>query len=421
MQLPLHADLVYDRETGEWTVEGGVLEPLLGESSGAENALELMNEAGRNQEKGNRFTALKLYNKVHKDYPNSIFAPEALYQASLLYQKRHQFDKAFEYLEQIVREYPGYDKYNQVIGAQYRIADDLADGERPYYWGIIPGFRDYEAAMDYYNKIVENGPYTEYAPLALMRLAGLARERDKPEEAIDALDRLVNYYPDSFLASDAYLELAQTFSGLVEGSWYDQGATREAISYYQDYLVLYPDSPMVGEAEDGLTEMRNTLANSKFLLGDFFYRYRNNGRAARVFFNEAITIDPESEAAAKAREKLEKIESGIEAPKTPVDMIFGRYKDPSRREIAEETEVEAHDEGEFAEETDEDEITTPGTVTEETIYPDGSTQSEESFAPIEQVDDPLEETQAPRPPIIPIKKESTPPTRDMRGGARRVQ
>ena len=44
------------------------------------------------------------------------------------------------------------------------------------------------------------------------------------------------------LAPDAYYNMAQTYSNLVNGAEYDQGSTRQAISYYEDFLILFPQN-----------------------------------------------------------------------------------------------------------------------------------------------------------------------------------
>ena len=133
-----------------------------------------------------------------------------------------------------------------------------------------------------------------------------------PENAIDALDRLINYYPQSMLASDAYYNTAQTYSSLVNGAEYDQGSTRQAISYYEDFLILFPQSSYLGEVESNLATMEDLLARSRLNLGDFFYNYRSNNTAALVFYNETITIAPESEAAEEARARIADIEAGVQ-------------------------------------------------------------------------------------------------------------
>lgn len=360
----------WQQEEGRWRLLGDVPKSL--DQPGSEPheaAAELMSKARTAQEKGSQWTALGLYDDVIDDYPNTVYAPEAHYQRGLIYTDRHQFESANREFNAIIRRYPEYPNFNQVIAAQYRIGEMVQDGERPYYWGIIPGFREYQLGVEAYESVVKNAPYSEFAPLALMNTAIVANEEDKQEEAIDALDRLINNYPGSILSPDAYLTLAQTYASLVQGPAYDQEATRQALSYYSDYMLLFPNDDNVYVAEAGLYYMRETLAMSKFELGDFYYKYRNNPRAALTFYNEAITVDPQSAVAEEARTQIEKIKQGIKAPMTPVDWIFGRYKRPSVREYLEQSEVDNEEDEAFQIESTEAFMETPGAEAVEEFTP----------------------------------------------------
>jgi outer membrane protein assembly factor BamD len=198
-----------------------------------------------------------------------------------------------------------------VIADQFDCATALMEGARGRILWIFPGFKQYGTSAKQFEQIVRNAPYSDYAPLALMNIALVSEQINEPEEAIDALDRLINYYPQSMLAPDAYYNLAQTYSDLVQGYEYDQGSTRRAISYYEDFLILFPSSHLTGEVEANLRNMENLLASSRLNLGDFYYYFRNNNTAALVFYNEAITIEADSEAAAEARLRIADIESGV--------------------------------------------------------------------------------------------------------------
>jgi outer membrane protein assembly factor BamD len=113
------------------------------------------------------------------------------------------------------------------------------------------------------------------------------------------------------LAPDAYFSMAETYSSLVKGPEYDQGSTRQAISYYEDFLILFSKSNYIGDVEANLSAMQNLLAESRLKLGDFYYYYRSNNTAALVFYNEAITIAPDSESADEARARIKDVEAGV--------------------------------------------------------------------------------------------------------------
>ncbi|HWA85796.1 MAG TPA: outer membrane protein assembly factor BamD [Opitutus sp.] len=300
------ADLVWNPDTG-WRIEGGVLSGLAGPAG--RNALEIMNRAREAEEKDHIGSAIHSYKRVTKKYPASVYAAEAFYRTGKLYLGRRQYYKAFENLNQVVTRYPNSKHFNDVIGEEYRIASALLDGARNHIWGIIPSFRNRSRAIEYFEVVLRNAPYSDYAPLALMNEArGFLRERDT-DEAIDALDRMINNYPQSLLTPDAYLKLAQTHEKLVDGPAYDQGSTKEAITYFEDFLILFPGDPNTPSAAKGLDEMKTVLAESKMKIGDFYFKYRRNYTAAKVFYNEAITSYPDSPIAAKAKEKLAEVDA----------------------------------------------------------------------------------------------------------------
>ncbi|QYY35576.1 tetratricopeptide repeat protein [Ruficoccus sp. ZRK36] len=371
----LRAELVWTPDEG-WHVVGGVTEKLVGPSGeDFANAIDIMNEAREDQENGSQWSALDLYDDVVSDYPNSIFAPEALYQRAVIYIDRNQYEAATKELQKIVRKYPNYEDFNLVVKSFYDIGEKVQDGSLPYYWGLIPGFYNSELSTKAYEEVVQSAPYSDYAPMALMNLAIVANENEEPEQAIDALDRLINNYPDSFITSDAYLSLAQTYGSLVQGPEYDQGATHQSISYYKDFLILFPDSTSIADAEAGLYYMQETLAGNRYDMGTFYWEYRNNPRAALIFLNEAITVAPDSPSARKARELIIKIKSGEEPPMTPYDWVFGRYREPSDRQYDDQSEVDMLENEGFQIEQTEQFLETPGDEAVETYDPEtGTTQ-----------------------------------------------
>jgi outer membrane protein assembly factor BamD len=311
------ADLVWTPQEG-WQLEGGALSGLA-ETEG-HNAIDLMNKGRAAEEKHNYGTALRHYGKVVKKYPNSIWAPEALYRSANLRLLRRQYYKAFDDYQVIIGKYPSTKRFDEIIGKQYHIATILLNGGRNhFFFALIPGFTNRERGVQYCEQVVLNAPYNTYAPLALMESASGQRKAGNIEEAIDALDRFINDYPQNILAPDAYLRLAQMNAALVDGPSYDQASTKEAITYYQDFMILFPGDHNIGAAETGLAEMKQTLAESKIKMADFYFYKRSNFVAARVFYNEAITSYPDSDVANLAKKRLAEVETAAtKAKNSPV-------------------------------------------------------------------------------------------------------
>jgi len=406
----VRADLVWTPDGG-WKFEGGVLGPLLGNMGTAKSALQAMNTAKSAQESGRFWTALSQYDQVISDYPGSVFAPEALFQEGLIYSQRNQFEASFDCFDRIIKRYPDYPNFNGVIRQQFNVADLMAT-KRPYLWGWMPWFKDPEKSYDYYEAVVKGAPASEYAPMALMKIALLALEHstfidraDSAAQAVNALKRLINDYPQSMLASDAYLELAQIYTSLVVGPNYDQGSTRQAIRYLQDYLFYYKESSGAADAEKKRDNLLDVYSRSQLQLGDFYYYYRNSNRAALIFYNQAITLASNSPAANEARAQIDKINRGVLPPMTPYDMVFGRYNDHALSPTTgnqwswlnwlswfgvyktpqigdpEQGRIEKLAAEAFQARTAEDFLETPGAEAVETISGKGQTQEFQGFEP----------------------------------------
>ena len=289
-------------------------------------ATDLLNSAKAKLAAGSTGSAERKLKKIIKKYPKAVASGDARFLYGQILMEKGRWVKAFDILQEIIFKHPNYENFNQVLSAQFDCATALMEGARGRILWIIPGFKQAGKAASQFEQIVRNAPYSDYAPLALMNIALIYEQEQRPEDAIDTLDRLINYYPQSMLAPDAYYNMAQTYSNLVNGAAYDQGSTRQAISYYEDFLILFPQNSSLGEVESKLVAMEDLLARSRLNLGDFFYNYRSNNTAALVFYNDTITIAPESEAAEEARARIADIEAGVQ-PTTGASILRGFLAD----------------------------------------------------------------------------------------------
>ena len=298
-------------------------------------------EANKLQKAGSLRKALGLYEKFSKRRSDTIvtlqgerikIGPESLYRASILRERKGDWQKGFEHLRLIAQAYTDYD-FERVAESLMRLAERLAKDDLPRKWGVFPRFRSGSQDRIRLDEIANLARGPRFAPRALMALAEIALRDDKEEEAVDALERIVNLYPENYMAEKAYFMLAKFYEERVSGPAYDQGSTLKALNFYEDYLILYAKPPpqsihedvksfkvrvqaskeRFASAEEGRNKMRQTLAESKLEVAQyiekygkyFLVRWRELGnRPALQFYNEAINSAPESEAARIAEKKV---------------------------------------------------------------------------------------------------------------------
>ncbi len=297
--------------------------------------------------KGEISSALKLYEKfskrrsdfiLTKDGSSVLVGPEALYRASLIRENKGDWKDAFDHLELVAIAYPRYD-FERVAESLLRIAEKLAIEDLPRKWGVVPRFRSGSEDRARLSRIAELARGPRFAPRSLMVLAEIALKEDKEDDAIDALERIVNLYPEHYMCEKAYFLLASIYEGRVSGPSYDQGSTLKALNFFEDYLILFDRSPPQGKyeadsayqhrlklavdrkkhAQKSKRDMRQILAESKVEIGKyvenygkyFILRWKELGnKPALQFYNEAITTAPESEAARVAEERVAALRSG---------------------------------------------------------------------------------------------------------------
>ena len=191
--------------------------------------------------------ALKLFEKFTKrrcdliiDFENTptLIGPESIYRAAMIREKQGDWKKSFDHLQLIAQAYVRYD-FERVASSLMRIAEQIATEDLPKKWGVVPRLRSGAEDRERFNQIVELSRGPKFAPRALLVLAEISLKDDKTDEAVDALERLVNYYPDHYHCEKAYFMLGEIHQGFVSGPSYDQGSTLQALNYYEDYLILF--------------------------------------------------------------------------------------------------------------------------------------------------------------------------------------
>jgi tetratricopeptide (TPR) repeat protein len=170
--------------------------------------------------------------------------------------------------------------------------------------------------------------------LALIHIGDFTISTNRPLDAIAAFEQLIDEYPYSEYTPEAYPKLGNIYAKMTESSLYDQGATKLAMNNYEDFLTLYPNHEDAAKARVCYNQMKTRLAESKLLIGDFYFNARNNEKAAIIMYNTAARFLPGSEIERNAGERIVYVRAGHLPKATPVDFLFGRYQRSTDEQLA---------------------------------------------------------------------------------------
>jgi outer membrane protein assembly factor BamD len=154
--------------------------------------------------------------------------------------------------------------------------------------GFIPWI-NYDDAIETFQAIIDNYPYSEYAVLAELKIADSYFQNSKYEEALSYFRDFADLHPQHPEVPYTIWRSAQCHERRMHSPNRDQTATREAIVYLDRLLLKYPYSDYATQAEELWRELRRKLAEHVIGIGDF-YRKRGEFESAaeryRMLLNE---------------------------------------------------------------------------------------------------------------------------------------
>jgi outer membrane protein assembly factor BamD len=252
-------------------------------------------------------------------WPLSDYAPDAEYFIGRCLEAKGNDDAAFDAYQNIIEKYPRSSHYEDVLWRQYAIANRFLGGEWFRIWGTVPLYPSMDQTAELFNKIVNNGPYSDVAPQAQLRI-GAAREKQKNfPDAVKAYETAADRYHDQpAIAADALFREGVSYARQAATAEYDQNTAAQAIASFTDFMTLFPNDPRVPEAQKTIATLKAEQVRGNFQIAQFYENSKilsaaQRYRGAIVYYNEVLQLDPNSPYAASARQRIESLKPRIQA------------------------------------------------------------------------------------------------------------
>ena len=254
---------------------------------------------------GDYTRALRASYRVVALWPLSDYAPDAQYLRGRCLEARGKDEAAYSAYQELIDKYPRSNHYEDVLWRQYNIANRFLGGQWTKLYNVVPFFPSMDTAAGMFSGIVTNGPYSDVAPHAQLRV-GAAREKQKDyetavKEYLKAADR---YHDQPTISADALFRAAQCYRKQASNAQYDQGTAQEAIETFTDFMTLFPDDKRVPFALLAIAALKTEQVHGAFEVAQFYEDSRKwNG--AVVYYNQVLQLDPNSSYAEQARQRIE--------------------------------------------------------------------------------------------------------------------
>ena len=204
--------------------------------------------------------------------------------------------------------------------------DEIPPAEELYQQGLetLEGRRilgiyrhvDYTAAIETFQAIIDNYPYSDYAVLAELRIADGYFDDGKYEEALSYYRDFGDLHPRNEKVPYTVFRAALCHKQRVKSPNRDQTATRDALVFLDQLLSKYPHSDYAERAEVMWRDLRMRLALQIRLIGDFYlgrHEYQSAAERYRSLLNEYPGLGLDAETLYKLGVCYQKLNRGDEA------------------------------------------------------------------------------------------------------------
>lgn len=131
---------------------------------------------------------------------------------------------------------------------------------------------NYKKASTLYGEVERQHPYSDYATLSQLRQAEAAYRALKYDDAIVAIDRFVELHPGHEQVPYAYYMKAMCYYEQMTDVARDQAMTRQALEALDTVINRFPDSKYARDAQLKLDLVLDHLAGKEMEIGRFYQR-----------------------------------------------------------------------------------------------------------------------------------------------------
>lgn len=200
-------------------------------------------------------------------------------------------------------------------------------------------------AIKFFDHVRYKFPYSQQAALADLAIADTNFDREKYLEAIDGYRNFLKLHPNHPKADYAQFRVAYSYFKDIPSDFIlfppsaekDQTSVKDARNAFDEFLRLYPASPLVPEAKNLAADVTSRLAKHEMAVADF-YLHHDRYPAAANRLSKLVDDYPRSSFASEALLKLARTYVKLEQKdkaREALQRLLQNYPDASNRSEAE--------------------------------------------------------------------------------------
>jgi len=252
---------------------------------------------------------MEIMKSISEQAPDTPIGTEATVAVAQQYEEKGDFTKALRIYEKLLTEQPDSDFRDQVMDRQYAIATAYLGGQKKRVFRVVK-LKGYAEGVRIMEKITDRAGLD--TPMGLNASISVAEHYERKKEFNAAYLKwweISSQYQRGKTGRDALLNMARCKHAAYNNhpehkrAFYDASSLSIAKSCYEKFKLLYPTDTEEIDVDEVLKEINEQLAYKQFSIGQYYQR-TGNKKSANLYFDMVLNDWPGTKAAEMAKGML---------------------------------------------------------------------------------------------------------------------
>lgn len=255
---------------------------------------------------------------VTRHFSNAPYAQEAYFYLGIAYYKIDEYEFANEAFSSYIDCQTNPQCFLEAVQFKLAIADQFRCGAKRRFFGMkqFPKWLSgKDKALCIYDEVVAAMPCHDIGARALFAKAALLWEYQDYRETVNTYQMLIRRFPKHELSAESYLLISQVYLDQVFVEFQNPDLIAFAQLNLKRFKADFPGEERIAQAETNFQNIKEVYAQGLYDTGKFYERV-GKPCASVIYYNQAITLFPETETARWCGKRIRELAAeGIEIAK----------------------------------------------------------------------------------------------------------
>lgn len=249
--------------------------------------------------------------QIKAEFPDRVGPDLELFALGETRYWQERYGKALVKYEKLLKDYPGSEYAGLALQREFGMAQEYLEGRKKVILGFIK-LSGFSEGVELMEKISDRAGLDDANGVGLKAAIAVAEQFEAREKYIEAYlkwSEIASYWETGPIGKRALYRMAEDNLAAYnryppeKRPNYDASKLNTAKSYYQKFLLLYPEEAKLNEVPAKIAQIDEQMAFKQYTIAQF-YRRTGERQAARLYFDMIVRNWPNTQAATQAKEAL---------------------------------------------------------------------------------------------------------------------